>query len=59
MAAKIVPEAAVTLQALRTPISGELILRDAEMSAKLSIAFKALLRFFEAGQNRGCMAIVF
>ena len=45
MAAKLVPEAAVTLQALGKPISEDSILRDAEMSAKLLIAVKALLQF--------------
>ena len=58
MAAKIVPEAAVTLQAPGKPISEELILRDAEMPAKLLIAFEALLRSVEAGQTSGCIAMV-
>ena len=48
MAAKHVPEAAVTLQALGKPISAESILRDAEISAKLRTAFDALSRFVEA-----------
>lgn len=42
MAAQLVPEAAVTLQALGKPISADSILRDAEMSAKLANAFNAL-----------------
>ena len=45
MAAKIVPEAPVTLQALGKPVAKGLILGDAEMSAKLMYAFEALLRF--------------
>jgi chromate reductase, NAD(P)H dehydrogenase (quinone) len=49
MAARLVPEAAVTLQAPGKPISEELILRDAEISAKLLIALEALLRSVETG----------
>ncbi|MCX6608989.1 MAG: NAD(P)H-dependent oxidoreductase [Acidobacteria bacterium] len=49
MAAKLVPEAAVTLQAPEKPTSEDSVLRDAEMSAKLAIGLKALLQFVEAG----------
>jgi chromate reductase len=48
MAARIVPEAAVTLKALGKPISEDSILRDAEISANLRTAFDALSRFVEA-----------
>ena len=51
MAAKIVPEASVTLQALGKPVAKGLILGDAEMSAKLMYAFEALLRFVEDGRD--------
>lgn len=45
MAAKIVPEAAVTLETLGKPISEDSIRRDAEMSARLRCGLEALSRF--------------
>ena len=51
MAAKIVPEASVTLQALGKPVAKGLILGDAEMSAKLMYASEALFRFVEDGRD--------
>lgn len=42
MAAKLVPKAAVTLEALGKPISEESILCDAELSAKLRCGLEAL-----------------
>jgi hypothetical protein len=52
MAAKIVSEAAVTLQALGKPISEDSILCDSEMSAKLRFGLEALFIFVSSGLKR-------
>lgn len=58
MAAKIVPEASITLQVPGMAISAELIQQDADMSAKLTDAFEALSRFVEAQHKKGDIVIV-
>lgn len=50
MAAKIIPEAMVTLRALGTPLSEELLLRNAEMSNKLRSGLEALTTVILAAQ---------